>query len=179
MNERDPLFDARHRAIKRALAIGQSAEYVHQPPESIWQEAFAALDGFKNDGVWRADGVATTCPKTRDLGDRVLLGLQIMRDVEDDEDGWVLPDLAVIGRAINALGALVQRAEDRHRFKIALGRIGTESTDHVTRQFARSVIAGGSARAALAFQEPAFAVHDGTEPSKLVFGSTKPRDSQA
>lgn len=93
--------------------------------------------------------LVTDCPKTRDFAARVLSGLTIMRDDEDDEDSWLLPDLATIGRAISALHSLVQRAEDRHRFKIALDKIGKEWKDEspeAVRQYARSVAAGGSAR---------------------------------
>lgn len=98
--------------------------------------------------------IRTCDPKTRDLANRVLKGLTIMRDSDDDGDEWLLPDLAVISRAMSALGSLVKHAEDRHRFKIALERIGKEWTDaggssDDIRKFARSVVAGGSARVSL------------------------------
>lgn len=147
------LFDARCRAIRRAVNLGRAAEYASQPPESIWNEALAALAELIPAGdVWRADGVLTTCPKTRDLGGRVLRGLTIMRDDDSDEDDWALPDLDTINRAISALGALVQRAEDADRCRNALKRIAREWTDQppdAIRQYARSVVAGGSARVPL------------------------------
>lgn len=96
--------------------------------------------------------IVTSNPKVRGLASVVLEALIIMRDEDDDEDGWVLPDFAVIARAMTALRALVQHAEDRHRFKIALERIGKEWKDESIyspedmRQFACSVVAGGSAR---------------------------------
>lgn len=149
----ESLFDARCRVIRRAINLGRSAEYASQPPESIWDDALAALAELIPGGeTWRADGVLTPCPKTRELSSRVFAGLNIMRDADDDDDSWVLPDLETIGKAISALAALIQRAEDRERFKNALNRIAKEWTDQspdAIRQFAREVVAGASARTPL------------------------------
>jgi hypothetical protein len=93
-----------------------------------------------------------------------------MRDEDDDE--WALPDLQTINRAIAAVSALVSHAEDRQRFKRALRRIADENTSSDGfQEYARSVLAGGSARVPLAkastesLESNALAEKEGFEPS--------------
>jgi hypothetical protein len=127
------------------------SEGCHCPWEALGPGEYRAYHVIDCDYLHK---IRTSDPMIRDLGDRVRQGLMIMRDPDDDSDDWLLPDLAVVAQAISALGNLVQHAEDRHRFKIALQRIGKEWTDENAsaddvRQFARSVVAGGTARAPL------------------------------
>lgn len=92
----------------------------------------------------------TSNVKIRDLGRLAVEGLTVMRDEDEDEDEWELPDLRTINRAIQAVTALVNHAEDRARFKRALTRIADENASgEEVRQFARLVLAGGSARTPL------------------------------
>lgn len=126
------------------------------PYEETWREnAVNLLVALNEVERLRGERFDTSDVKTRDLGRIAVDGLTIMRDADDDEDSWELPDLRTIHRAIAAVSALVQHAEDRRRFKRALTRIGKEWTDDNTtpdeiRRFARAVLAGSSARLPLA-----------------------------
>lgn len=124
------------------------------PYEETWHENAANVLALINEiERTRGERFDTSDVKTRDLGRLAVEGLTVMRD--DDEDSWELPDLPTINRAIQAVSALVRHAEDRQRFKRALTRIGKEWTSanaspDAIRKYARSVIAGGSARVPLA-----------------------------
>lgn len=142
-----PLFDARVRAIRYAITIGRHAEYVKQPPDSVFTDALEALDALLPDDEFRPAGVRTDCPKTRALADVVVEGLTVMRDVDDDEDSWELPDLVTINRAFANLAALVERAQHAERYRSALRKIAAEQARlESVRRFAQRVLAGGSAK---------------------------------
>jgi hypothetical protein len=148
MSDRKPLCDARDLAEQTLDGT--------LPYEETWHENAANVLALLNE-LERLHGERFDTPdvKTRDLGRIVVEGLTVMRDEDDDEDSWELPDLRTINRAISAVSALVQHAEDRQRFKRALMRIGKEWTDENAtpdgiRAYARSVLAGGSARVPLA-----------------------------
>lgn len=122
------------------------------PYEESWREnATNVLILLAENERLRGERFDTSDVKMRDLGLLAVKGLTIMRDADDDEDSWELPDLPTINRALSAVGALVQHAEDRQRYKRALTRIGNEWTNENAtpgeiRQFAQAVLAGSSAR---------------------------------
>lgn len=130
------------------------------PYEETWRENAINVLALLNElERLRGERFDTSDVKTRDLGRIAVEGLTVMRDEDDDDDSWELPDLRTINRAIQAVTALVKRAEDRQRFKRALTRIGKEWTDgnatpDAVRAFAREVLAGGSARVPLAAELP-------------------------
>lgn len=116
------------------------AECLRAIDEALDSRSRNPRDSKRNDARQAAAGLAreierlrgerfdVTDDTTRGLAVAVGRGLNIMRDaLDDDEDGWVLPDLVTINRAISALTVLVRHAADRQRFKRALIRLSQES----------------------------------------------------
>jgi hypothetical protein len=141
------------------------------PYEETWCEnATNVLHLLNEVERLRGERFDTSNVQIRDLGRLAVEGLTVMRDEDDDE--WALPDLQTINRAIAAVSALVSHAEDRQRFKRALRRIADENTSSDGfQEYARSVLAGGSARVPLAkastesLESNALAEKEGFEPS--------------
>lgn len=164
MKHEEPLFDDRVRKIAFAITVGRHAEYAKQPPEAVWDEALAALEGLLPSDEFRPDGVRTDCPKTRALAEVVLEGLTIMRADDEDDDDWQLPDLVTINRAMAKLAALVQRAEEADRFRAALKRIAAEpGASPAVQAFAARVVAGEPRRARSRSKRRDGAAHGGVD----------------
>jgi hypothetical protein len=136
------------RAITEALQVGQGAEYVKQPSEDLWGRAFGAIVGLSNEiERLRGERFDTSDTTVRKLALIAAQGLTIMRDSDDDEDSWELPDLRTISYALQAVGGLVRQAEDRRRFKIALQRIADEcdkATPDEIRAYVKAVASDGA-----------------------------------
>lgn len=131
----------------RSLAAQTLAGTV--PFEETWRENAVNVVALLNEiERLRGERFDTSDVKTRDLGRLAVEGLTVM---SADDDGWELPDLETINRAIAAVSALVAHAEDRQRFKRALTMIGKEWRDgtaspDAVREYARAVLSGSSAR---------------------------------
>lgn len=112
------------RASARASAVGMAHEI-----ERLRGERFDVTDST-----------------VRELALAVSKGLTVLRDADDEEEGWQLPDLVSINKAFSSLTSLVQHAADRGRFKRALLRL-SEEADRVApagiRGYVSAVVSGG------------------------------------